>query len=324
MSKSNKDKAIEVRYDAYEDQTSEFLDYAIINADIANKIPFKKDRILEIRPFFSYKGKERTGETNVSFYITEYSGSPTEPTNKIVFLIDGEQLEVDSRNDQLGKKGKFSFTPESIIGIGRVALPTSIRTIEFSLSNNDIKRIADSNDVSVFLDPTTPDDANGGTFKFRNIKGNFQIEGIQGAMKRAYHYFVDENYYVDYCASFLERKHKILEEEKLRIEKEKQKREQQRIQQEQLRMQQEQERILLEQEEQKNVERKDKKFLRALIILIASIVLFIIGLIFVNITLLLISCVVGVVCLIVMMAANDDFYNLIEQMTRNHNGNQGN
>lgn len=324
MNKSNIDEAIEVRYDAYEDETSEFLDYAIINADIANMIPFPQDKILEILPFCSYQGKKRPNEINVSFRITEYSGTPTKPTNKLVFLIDGEELEIETYNDQLGKKQRFSFTPESIIGIGRVAFPKNMRIIEFSLSNKDIKRIADSQDVSVYLNPTTPDDANGGTFKFRNIKGNFQIEGIQGAMKRAYHYFVDENYYVDYCASFLERKHKILEEEKLRIEKEKQKREQQRIQQEQLRMQQEQERILLEQEEQKNVERKDKKFLRALIILVASIVLFIIGIFFVNITLLLISCVVGVVCLIVMMAANDDFYNLIEQMTRNHNGNQGN
>lgn len=77
-------------------------------------------------------------------------------------------------------------------------------------------------------------------------------------------------------------------------------------------------------QEQIIVERKDKKFLRALIILVASIVLFIIGLIFVNIPLLLIACVAGVVCLIVMMDANDDFKNLIEQMTSNHNGSQGN
>ena len=263
MNKSNIDEAIEVRYDAYEDETSEFLDYAIINADIANMIPFPQDKILEILPFCSYQGKKRPNEINVSFRITEYSGTPTKPTNKLVFLIDGEELEIETYNDQLGKKQRFSFTPESKIGIGRVAFPKNMRIIEFSLSNKDIKRIADSQEVSVYLNPTTPDDANGGTFKFRNIKGSFQIEGIQGAMKRAYHYFVDGNCYADYCASFLERKQKILEEEKLRIEKEKQKREQQRIQQEQA--------------EQEEIARWRKKRNITLVFLVVSIVMVIIG-----------------------------------------------
>ena len=324
MSKSNQNEAIEVCYDALEDKTTESLDYAIINANLANKIPFPQDKILGILPFCSYQGKERPNEIDVSFRITEYTGTPTKPTNKLVFLIDGEKLEIETCNDQLGKKQRFSFTPESIIGIGRVAFPKNMRIIEFSLSNKDIKRIADSKDVSVFLDPTTPDDANGGTFKFRNIKGSFQIEGIQGAMKRAYHFFVDENCYADYCASFLARKQKILEEEKLRIEKEKQKREQQKIQQEQERIQQEQLRIQQELEEQKNMERKDKWFLVALIILVASIVSFIIGLIYINIGLLFVSGIVGIACLVVMGTVNEDFYNLLKQMSRDNNDNQGN
>ena len=90
---------------------------------------------------------------------------------------------------------------------------------------------------------------------------------------------------------------------------------------EELRMQLEQEEQI---REQKKVERKDKRFLIALIILVASIVSFIVGLIFVSIGLLLVSGIVGMACLIVMMDANDDFKNLIEQMTSNHNGSQGN
>lgn len=267
---TNQNEAIDVRYDASKDESSEYLDYAIFYADIANAIPFRRDKILEILPFCSYQGEKRPNEINVSFRITEYSGTPTIPTNKLVFLIDGEKIEIETYNDHLGKKQRFRFTPESIIGIGRVALPTEMRIMEFSLHKNDIKRIADSTNVCVQLDATTQFDANGGDFNFRNIEGSFKIEGIQGAMKRAYHYFVDENCYADYCASFLERKHKILEEEKLKIEKEKQEQEQQRIQREQQRIQE-------EQAEQEEIALWRKSRNRTLIILVVSLVFIGIG-----------------------------------------------
>jgi len=78
-------------------------------------------------------------------------------------------------------------------------------------SAEEIKRIADAKDVIACIDTESSIDANGGTIEFGNGKGSFHIEGIQGFMKRVYHFFVDDTCYTDYVAEYYENKKQTLE-----------------------------------------------------------------------------------------------------------------
>ena len=203
-----------------------------------------------------------------------------------------------------------AYSSLEINGINTYGINVSIiDKVDFDLQPDDIKRIAEAKKVSVYFDSDSSYEVNGGSFEARN-GWLLEIEGIQGVMKRAYHYFVDESSYADYAEEYFE----FQKEEKQRLVSDMEK-----MQMIQRALEQKEQK-----KEQKKVVRKDKVFGIALIILVASIVSFIIGFIFVNIGLLIVSGVVGMVCLIVMMNANDDFKNLIEQMTSNHNGNQEN
>ncbi|MBQ8957149.1 MAG: hypothetical protein IJ057_01385 [Bacteroidales bacterium] len=144
-------------------------------------------------------------------------------------------MEVEATSDAVLEKEEYPVSPAEIKGLNPCAMiDLRRRVIEFTLQPEGIKRIAEAKDVGVYIDSDNLYDANGGDIQFRDGKGSFQIEGIQGAMKRTYHYFVDENCYSDYCSSFLERKQKLLAEEEKWVEGERQKRKQEEKEEEEL------------------------------------------------------------------------------------------
>ena len=227
MEKSNKIDAIEVEYDALKNETMEILDDSVINANIGRKKLGLSDTIMLLQIARYYEGKELNNNANLLFGINEITRTPSKPTGKIVILIDGERMEIDATGDNVCNKEERPISPVEINGIDPCAIiDLERRAIEFTLQPEDIKRIAEAKDVGVYIDSEKLYDVNGGDTQFRNVKGSFQIEGIQGAMKRAYHYFVDENCYPDYCSSFLERKQRLLAEEEKWVEAERQKRKQ--------------------------------------------------------------------------------------------------
>lgn len=233
MDNSNKIEAVEVVYDALKNKTYEFLGNAIINANIGGKKLGLSDEIIQILPARYYDGKEPDNNTEIGFCISEIALSPSEPTEKIVVLIDGERLEIEPSSDRIQDKQTRDFSAEEIIGLDPVArIATEARLIDFSLQPNDIKRIAEAQNVGLYIDANDLYDVNGGNINFRRGNGVFQIEGIQGVMKRAYHYFVDETCYVDYCASFLERKQELIDEEMKWMKEETKKIEQEEIEEE--------------------------------------------------------------------------------------------
>lgn len=257
MEKSNKIDAIEVEYDALKNETTELLDDSVINASIGRKQLGLSDTIMLLQIARYYEGKELNNNANLLFGINEITHTPSKPTRKIVILIDGERMEIDAAGDYVCNKEERPISPVEIYGLNPCAMINlERRTIEFTLQPNDIKRIADAKDVGLYIDSDKLYDVTGGDIQFRSGKGSFQIEGIQGAMKRAYHYFVDETCYADYCSSFLERKQNLLAEEEKWVEGERQKR---------------------KQEEKKEEELWLKERKKYLIILAVSVGLFIIG-----------------------------------------------
>ena len=304
------DDAIEIKYDGMDNTTYECLKRGVIYADIGCD---RSDMVIDIVPARYYKGKTNNDDAKIGFTIsTKCCATSPEFQDKIVFDIDGERLVVEAHHDYVrwGHYEAFdkenSYSSEEINGINSYRIDVfRFCKLNFDLQPDDIKRIAEAKNVCVYFDSDSSYDVNGGSFEARN-GWLLLIEGIQGVMKRAYYYFVDGSCYANYVKEYKEEKQRIENDKKIM---------------EELRMQLEQEEQI---REQKKVERKDKRFLIALIILVASIVSFIVGLIFVSIGLLLVSGIVGMACLIVMMDANDDFKNLIEQMTSNHNGSQGN
>jgi len=257
MDNSNKIEAVEVVYDALKNKTYEFLGNAVINANIGGKKLGLSDEIMQILPARYYDGKEPDNNTEIGFCISEIALSPSEPTEKIVILIDGERLEIEPSGDSIQDKQTRDFSAEEIIGLDPVArITTEARLIDFSLQPNDIKRIAEAKDVGLYIDANDLYDVNGGDINFRRGNGSFQIEGIQGVMKRAYHYFVNETYYVDYCASYLEKKQELIDKEIKWMKEETEK---------------------IEQEEKEEEERWYRARRKYLIILLVSVVLFVLG-----------------------------------------------
>ena len=253
--------AIKVKYDGMNNITYECLKRGVIFADIGFD---ESDMIMDIVPTRHYEGKTPNDEAKIGFIISiksDYFDIALQ--EKIVFEIDGDRIEVGISGETVRKRTyrafdeECTYSQEEIIGInGYVFEDTDFDKVLFDLQSKDIKRIAEAKNVCIYFDSDVEYNVNGGNIALRNDNGSCQIEGIQGAMKRAYHYFVDENCYADYCASFLERKHKILEEEK---------------------QEQEQQRIQEEQAEQEEKERWRKKRNRTLIILVVSLVFIGIG-----------------------------------------------
>ena len=207
---NNENEYVKVQYNAMEDKTYEVLDRSVIKADIGSQKLSLSDTIMEFLPSRLTKGKKPNDIVEILFGLHIYTLNSTEPTDKIVILVDGERLEVATTSDKVDGTKKIGFLPEEMIGLEPgEQLVAEHRGIWFALQPEDIKLIADAKNVELYIDATTLHDVNGGEIKFRNGKGSFQIEGLQGAMKRAYHFFVDETCYVDYCNSYTSVQRKI-------------------------------------------------------------------------------------------------------------------
>jgi len=207
---NNKNEYVNVQYNAMEDKTYEVIDRSVIKADIGSQKLSLSDTIMEFLSSRLTKGKKPNDIVDILFSLNVYTLNPTEPTDKIVILVDGERLEIATMSDEVDGTKKIGFLPEEMIGLEPgEQLVAEHRGIWFALQPEDIKLIADAKDVGLYIDATTLHDVNGGEIKFRNGKGSFQIEGLQGAMKRAYHFFVDETCYEDYCNSYYERAKKV-------------------------------------------------------------------------------------------------------------------
>lgn len=275
--------AIEVKYDGIKNITYEFLEKGVINADIRNPNLSVSDTIIDITPMRYYEGKMLNDSAKIGFRITvtglyEIGGTHEEElmskfafhSAKIVFVADEERIEVDFGEKGSQNKKEYVFSEIEIAGLKNKSVFAKQRGRKWDdawkdivLQPDDIKRLAEAKNIGVYIDAYNLLDANGGAINFRDGGGSFQIEGIQGAMKRAYHYFVDETCYEDYISSFIENKQKALKKEKQRIEAE-------RKEQEQLILQQ-------EQAEQEEIARWRKKRNITLFFLVVSIVMVIIG-----------------------------------------------
>ena len=261
------DNSIEIKYNGLKNTTYECLKRGIIYADIGFD---RSDMVMDIVPARHYEGKTPNGEAKIGFIISiKCYGAHPELQEKIVFDFDGERLEVEACQEHIFKSSYKTFAEEctysleEIIGINRYRMNGSpfFAKMLFDLQPKDIKRIAEAKNVCIYYDSNGEYLVNGGNITLRNGHGSCQIEGIQGVMKRAFHYFVDVTSYIDYCSSFLETREKALNTEKQKIKMKEQEQEQLRIQQ--------------ELEEQEAIAHWRKSRNRTLIILVVSIVLFV-------------------------------------------------
>ena len=284
------DNSIEIKYNGLKNTTYECLKRGIIYADIGFD---RSDMVMDIVPARHYEGKTPNGEAKIGFIISiKCYGAHPELQEKIVFDFDGERLEVEACQEHIFKSSYKTFAEEctysleEIIGINRYRMNGSpfFAKMLFDLQPKDIKRIAEAKNVCIYYDSNGEYLVNGGNITLRNGHGSCQIEGIQGVMKRAFHYFVDVTSYIDYCSAFLETREKALNTEKQKIKMKEQ--------------EQEQLRILQEQVEQKEIEREEKASKRRIIIFLISIVLVILGFIIEDsFWLAIVGGIIGFVCL---------------------------
>lgn len=238
-------EAVKTEYNGIEDHTTEHLsDRAIIGARLKNeKCDFASilDYVLGIRADRDYDGRvaDKTAKISISLSFIK-TIVLSEELDIMVYLIDGERVEhkltaetdifekksVDSRLTYdllLGSYNNTLITGVNTDGIHADDLDIASKKLYMDFTAEEIKRIADAKDVIACIDTESSIDANGGTIEFGNGKGSFHIEGIQGFMKRVYHFFVDDTCYTDYVAEYYENKKQTLkaikENKKAEIEK---------------------------------------------------------------------------------------------------------
>lgn len=236
-------EAVKTEYNGIKDHTSERLsDKAIIGARLKNeKCDFTSsfDYVLGIDADRDYDGRVADKTAKISMSLSFIKASVwSEKLDRMVYLIDGERVEhkLKSVTDVSEKKSVDSmatctvflgsYNNTIITGVNtdgiHPANNAEIKTLYLDFTAEEIKRLADAKDVIAYIDSQSSIDANGGTIKFDNGKGSFHIEGIQGFMKRVYHFFVDDTCYTDYVAEYYENKKQILKaiKEKKKAERE--------------------------------------------------------------------------------------------------------
>ncbi len=188
--------AIKVKYDGMNNITYECLKRGVIYADIGFD---KADLVMDIVPARHYEGKTPNGEAKIGFVISiKFNSVCPELQNKVVFEIDGERMEMEASEERISKHSyrafdeECNYSSEEITGINGYAVNNTVYfNMMFDLQPKDIQRIAEAKNVCIYFDSNGEYNVNGGTIALRNGNGSCQIEGIQWAMKRAYHYFVD-------------------------------------------------------------------------------------------------------------------------------------
>jgi tetratricopeptide (TPR) repeat protein len=188
--------AIKVKYDGMNNITYECLKRGVIYADIGFD---KADLVMDIVPARHYEGKTPNGEAKIGFVISiKFNSVCPELQNKVVFEIDGERMEMEASEERISKHSyrafdeECNYSSEEITGINGYAVNNTVYiNMMFDLQPKDIQRIAEAKNVCIYFDSNGEYNVNGGTIALRNGNGSCQIEGIQWAMKRAYHYYVD-------------------------------------------------------------------------------------------------------------------------------------
>ena len=233
-------KAISKKYDGIHDFTLEtLLPCAVISA----KLPNKECEDFSVSHFYCSiitkhiccgENHEKYADqdfVSFEFSITKEYLRDYPQLDKIVFVVDGERLPLRFGNKSIED---IQITPDNFrhFNSGFSGLfpdkdsdykHNAVRcTFTTGMLPENIKLIAEAQSVSIYLDPEWLIDANGGDIPFTKGEGSFQIEGIQGLMKRAYHFFVDETCYTDYCQAFYEERRERSEQIKKQHEIEEQ------------------------------------------------------------------------------------------------------
>ena len=109
MDNSNNNSAFDVVYDAMENKTYEILDSGVFYAELHGRGPklSETDTIMEIMPRRFYEGKELNDNSTIDFCAEIISPTLPERTGKIVFVIDGERLEINTLFDRIGRETEY-------------------------------------------------------------------------------------------------------------------------------------------------------------------------------------------------------------------------
>lgn len=234
--------AIKTKYDGIKNITSVVLiDNAVIGASILDETccmyeePDSENYICLMESAKLCDGNTCDNDGKIGFIIRFFPGYMVDNKDhdSLVFIIDGERAESEamSKVQESHDIELSELLPSTIIsGVYPDDYGVDERMVVTTLSVEEIKRIAEAKNVSLYVDSSFLIEVNGGEIQFAESDGSFQIEGIQGFMKRVYHFFVDETCYTDYCNSFYEKKRKIVEDEQKKekqeeIEREKQEQE---------------------------------------------------------------------------------------------------
>lgn len=165
-----------------------------------------------------------------------------EEYDKVTFIIDGRRVDLvakseywDLRNVKSSLKYK-GFRKKIIRGdvitindwdseywdpndyLCLLNEDSDIRKVTALIPNELIEFIAEAESVSMYVDSSELIDVNGGYKKTEDLNTKFEIEGIQGFMKRVYHFFIDDGCYTDYCLSFYDKKTKTAQKREHEIE----------------------------------------------------------------------------------------------------------
>ena len=240
MENTLKNEAVAIEYNGLKNETTEIIkDDAIINAVIMKGTEqLCGDELLIVGASETYEGQKRKTQSEVvsfRFLLLKYELTDKEKYDKVTFIIDGERVEVEAKSyweDAEDEDDEYWLISEILKGEARNSIYWESnkeygnkRTIETSIPVSIIKKIAEAKNVSMYVDSSEMIEVNGGICKFELVAGQVKIEGLQGFMKRVYHFFVDETCYADYCISFYDKKANTAQEREV-LKKEEEKEEQ--------------------------------------------------------------------------------------------------
>lgn len=243
MEDTLREEAVEVKYNGFENTTKEELNNdAIINAVINDiKFPNRNDRLLSVQAFRSFEGKEcNENDTMLFMFYLFLDGNKNNDKNKyekVTFVIDGQRVDLDAQSEYTSiGNGNWKIREKIIRGnvitidnweseywepndyICDSHCESDMRRVVTAIPDELIKTIAEAENVSMYVDSSELIDVNGGYKKTEDLNTKFEIEGIQGFMKRVYHFFIDDSCYTDYCLSFYDKKTKTAQKREHEIE----------------------------------------------------------------------------------------------------------
>ena len=230
--------AVETEYNVIENRTTERLKHpAVIGAFLKSKscshwglAGAKDEYICVMSASRTFEGKECPSDTPIYFYISfyKYYMGDRNKYDKMIIFLDGERKEMPvakSEVDELpfGSYWVAPWTSSKIVinGLADDHLGYN-KKLETRYQRNITTMLpptltwaeifCETKDFFISVDNETMINANGGEIPFADGSGSFQIEGIQGFLKRVCHFFVDETYYTDYCVSYYKREQELIRE----------------------------------------------------------------------------------------------------------------